>query len=295
MQITGLVVSIIIGCYSILHLRIHPLLAGCATRKNPSPLILVATFFCGGATHIRRLRSLHPQYRIWGWYFHPVHRIRGCFQPDEFNRIHCTHPRGNPERVRRLAWYSVLASGRNLIPSWMASFMPVWSPWVLPQPKMPSTFILLASWRNGWEGFCDLSQPSGLDWSVGSIPFYTAFFGISLATVVRFNPQLRFHQKRGSAGYRAVQLAILTHALHNLFASIVWKPGVGFANLHHPCSIGTGWFFMLIFILIISRVEKQDLAVYLKDEVQLGTLTPVQYQGRNLRGEKSPRRTRQAL
>jgi RsiW-degrading membrane proteinase PrsW (M82 family) len=102
-------------------------------------------------------------------------------------------------------------------------------------------------------------------------PFYTAFFGIGLATA-RVN---RSAFVKGAAPVIGLLCSMAAHVLHNFLASFFSSPG---GMVFTTAVDWIGWLLMLVFIVIISRVERNDLAVYLKDEVQLGTLTPTQYQ-----------------
>ncbi len=124
--------------------------------------------------------------------------------------------------------------------------------------------------EEGWSGFWDLAliRIGLVGWQH---PFYTAFFGIGLATA-RVN---RSAFIKGVAPVIGLFCSMTAHALHNILATFFTSTGgQAFASIVD----WTGWLLMLVFIVIISRVEKQDLAVYLKDEVQLNTLTPSQYE-----------------
>ena len=124
--------------------------------------------------------------------------------------------------------------------------------------------------ETGWQGFWDLAlvRIGLVGWQH---PFYTAFFGIGLATA-RVN---RSSFVKGVAPVIGLFLSMAVHALHNFLASFF--PGAG-GQTFTTIVDWTGWLLMLLFIVIISRVERRDLAIYLQDEVRLGTLTPTQYQ-----------------
>jgi protease PrsW len=101
-------------------------------------------------------------------------------------------------------------------------------------------------------------------------PFYTAFLGIGLA-VARLNPGLRIKLLALLAGWLA---AVLTHSLHNTLAHLLPR-GAGWA-------VGTlvdwsGWLIMLIFILYIIGRERAMVTTYVREEVELGIITPLQY------------------
>lgn len=124
--------------------------------------------------------------------------------------------------------------------------------------------------EEGWPGFWNLAlvRIGLVGWQH---PFYTAFFGIGLATA-RVN---RSSFIKGFAPIIGLFLSMIAHALHNFFATFF--TGVGgqaFASIVD----WIGWLLMLVFIIIISRVERKDLAVYLQDEIEKSTLTPTQYQ-----------------
>ena len=124
--------------------------------------------------------------------------------------------------------------------------------------------------EEGWSGFWNLAliRIGLVGWQH---PFFTAFFGIGLATA-RVN---RSPFVKGVAPVIGLFLSITTHALHNLLAGFL--PGAGgrtFATILD----WIGWLLMLVFIVAISRIEKRDLEIYLSDEVERGTLTPAQYQ-----------------
>ncbi|MBG0785134.1 MAG: PrsW family intramembrane metalloprotease [Anaerolineaceae bacterium] len=124
--------------------------------------------------------------------------------------------------------------------------------------------------EKGWSGFWDLAliRIGLVGWQH---PFYTAFFGIGLATA-RVN---RSAFVKGIAPVIGLFCSMAAHALHNFLASFFSGPG---GMVFTTAVDWIGWLLMLVFIVIISRVERNELAVYLKDEVQLGTLTPTQYQ-----------------
>jgi protease PrsW len=101
-------------------------------------------------------------------------------------------------------------------------------------------------------------------------PFYTAFTGIGLA-IARLN---RSWGVKIIAPLIGLVLAMFTHAFHNLLASLLSGAGilVGFAI------DWTGWLAMFIFIIFLIYREKRWMQEYLQDEVNLGTLSRLQYQ-----------------
>ena len=100
-------------------------------------------------------------------------------------------------------------------------------------------------------------------------PFYTAFFGIGLA-VARESRSVSTRFLAPLAGWL---LAIVTHAGHNTLASLF--SGVG--SLLGFIIDWSGWLAMFIFILVMIQRESSWQAEYLKEEVELGTLTAQQY------------------
>lgn len=124
--------------------------------------------------------------------------------------------------------------------------------------------------EENWSGFWQLAwvRIGLVGWQH---PFYTAFFGIGLATA-RVN---RSSFVKGFAPVMGLFLSISAHALHNLLATFATSAGgQTFASIVD----WTGWLLMLVFIVIISRIERRDLALYLRDEVDQGTLNAAQYQ-----------------
>jgi RsiW-degrading membrane proteinase PrsW (M82 family) len=100
-------------------------------------------------------------------------------------------------------------------------------------------------------------------------PFYTAFTGIGLA-VARLN---RNWLVKLTAPLIGLLVAMFTHAFHNTLASLLNGPAV-FLGFFFDW---TGWLAMFIFILVLINREKRWMLEYLRDEVQLGTLTAPQY------------------
>jgi RsiW-degrading membrane proteinase PrsW (M82 family) len=100
--------------------------------------------------------------------------------------------------------------------------------------------------------------------------FFTSFFGIGLA-VARMSSALWIKIGAPLAG---LALAIITHSLHNtLLTVITGLAGVGVAAL----VAWMGWLLMGAFIVYQVYREKTWLAQYLREEVDLSTITPTQY------------------
>ena len=101
-------------------------------------------------------------------------------------------------------------------------------------------------------------------------PFYTSFIGIGLAiaretrhTILKFVAPV--------AGW---VLAVFTHALHNTTALFISSLG----SLAAVALVEwTGWAFMLGIIIWFIYRERKFLQEYLKEEVELGTITEKQY------------------
>lgn len=102
-------------------------------------------------------------------------------------------------------------------------------------------------------------------------PFYTAFIGIGLAiTRLRRDPLTRL-----VALLSGLSLAVFLHSLHNTLASLVR----GFGGFVLGTAIDwSGWIFMLLLVLWAAYREQQWIVTHLREEVSLGSLTPVQYQ-----------------
>lgn len=101
-------------------------------------------------------------------------------------------------------------------------------------------------------------------------PFYTAFFGIGLA-IARLNRSVIVKILAPLGG---LAVSMFTHSFHNTFASIV--PGI--AGLFAGTFIDwSGWFFMLIFIIVMIIQEQKILTRYLKEEIDFGLISRKQF------------------
>lgn len=97
-------------------------------------------------------------------------------------------------------------------------------------------------------------------------PFYTAFFGIGLA-LARLT---RNRWVQIGAPITGLGIAMLAHAIHNTLASLL----EGWTALAAGAIVDwSGWLFMLIIIILVTRREKKYLAYYLSAELQAGTIT----------------------
>lgn len=101
-------------------------------------------------------------------------------------------------------------------------------------------------------------------------PFYTAFFGIGLA-VYRSRPSGFLKRIAPLLG---LGIAIFTHALHN---SLTTLADDGLTSLAFTAFDWIGWGFMLMFIFYCIRREKKLMLQYLYEEMEFGTLSPLQY------------------
>lgn len=100
--------------------------------------------------------------------------------------------------------------------------------------------------------------------------FFTSFTGIGLA-VSRLSPNTLV---KIGAPLLGLSVAIFTHSLHNSLLTFI----SGFAGLAAAMLVAwSGWLAMFIFILYLIYREKAWLAEYLREEVELMTITPEQY------------------
>lgn len=102
-------------------------------------------------------------------------------------------------------------------------------------------------------------------------PFYTAFTGIGLA-IMRMNRDPKYKIAAPVLGWC---IAIFLHSLHNILAHLL----SGISGL----LVGTvvdwsGWLFVFFVAILALRNEQANLAVQLKEEVTIGTISPEQYQ-----------------
>jgi RsiW-degrading membrane proteinase PrsW (M82 family) len=102
-------------------------------------------------------------------------------------------------------------------------------------------------------------------------PFYTAFSGIGLA-ISRLNRQVWIKIIAPLAGFC---LAVLTHSFHNILTSIL----SGYSGL----AIGTfidwiGWLCLFCYMLWVIHKERQNLKIYLLEDVNQGIISSTQYQ-----------------
>ena len=101
--------------------------------------------------------------------------------------------------------------------------------------------------------------------------FFTSFVGIGLA-VTR---QSRDGLVKILAPLIGLGMAIFVHSLHNSILTLV----PGFGGLAVAVAVAWfGWLLMFVFVVFTVAREKQWLAEHLREEVQLGTITPRQYQ-----------------
>jgi len=129
-------------------------------------------------------------------------------------------------------------------------------------------------WRGydsgGWEGLFQLVliRVVLVGWQH---PFYTAFTGIGLA-IARMNRSWLVKIIGPVLGFG---LAMLAHSIHNTLAGV---PFLGDLT----CLLGsfldwTGVFFMFLVILWANWMEQRNLIQHLREEAQLGLISPAQY------------------
>lgn len=101
-------------------------------------------------------------------------------------------------------------------------------------------------------------------------PFYTAFTGIGLAAArTSRNPLVK-----GLAALGGFSAAVLTHAFHNTFGTLIG----GLEGLALGTVVDwTGWLFMLAFIAWMVFREREILRRNLQEEVAEGLISPAQY------------------
>lgn len=137
-----------------------------------------------------------------------------------------------------------------------------------------ATENVLYIWRgydaNGWQGFIQLVLIRVL--VVGWLhPFYTAFTGMGLA-ISRMSRSWAVKLAAPLAGFG---LAIFAHSFHNTLAEIPF-----FGEM--TCVVGSflDWFgvmFMFLVILLAIGSEQRNMINQLREEVQLGLISPAQY------------------
>jgi len=101
-------------------------------------------------------------------------------------------------------------------------------------------------------------------------PFYTAFFGIGLATArLNRNIWIKLFAPTVSLG-----IAIVAHSLHNAIATLI----EGFGGLVLGIIFDwSGWLFMFLIIIWAIHDDQKRVRLQLKEEVQAGLITPQQY------------------
>jgi RsiW-degrading membrane proteinase PrsW (M82 family) len=123
--------------------------------------------------------------------------------------------------------------------------------------------------ESGWEGFWTLVAIRVL--LVGWMhPFFTAFTGIGLA-FARLSRNMLVKFIAVPVGYT---VAVLLHAFHNTFSSLIGGSGGFILGL---IADYFGYAFMLGFIIWMIIHERNLLKRHLMDEVRSGTITQRQY------------------
>ena len=123
--------------------------------------------------------------------------------------------------------------------------------------------------ENGWEGFWTLVviRVVLLGWMH---PFFTAFTGIGIA-IARMSRNMLVKIIAVPAGYT---VAVLTHAFHNTFSSLIGGAGGFFVGL---LADYLGYAIMLAFIIWMIFHERNLLKKNLRDEVTNGSISQRQY------------------
>jgi RsiW-degrading membrane proteinase PrsW (M82 family) len=112
-------------------------------------------------------------------------------------------------------------------------------------------------------------------------PFFTSFIGIGLAAA-------RLNRSQGLKIFLpllGLGVSILAHALHNSMAQFL--SGLGGLAITSLAD-WIGWLFLLGFVVFMIWRENQLLQVQLKEEMQLGIITPAQYQNACLFWKPAP-------
>ena len=124
--------------------------------------------------------------------------------------------------------------------------------------------------ESGWKGLLDLVfvRVVLVGWQH---PFYTSFIGIGIA-VTRLSRSLLMKIAGPLAGWT---LAVFTHSIHNTLAVFVTNM-TGYATT--TAIDWTGWLMMVLFIFWAIAREQHWIVQELREEVELGNLTALQYQ-----------------
>ncbi|HVF26169.1 MAG TPA: PrsW family intramembrane metalloprotease, partial [Anaerolineales bacterium] len=123
--------------------------------------------------------------------------------------------------------------------------------------------------ENGWEGFWTLVVIRVI--LVGWMhPFFTAFTGIGIA-VARMSRNMLVKIIAVPAGYT---VAVLTHAFHNTFSSLIGGAGGFFVGL---LADYLGYAIMLAFVIWMIFHERNLLMKNLREEVANGSISQRQY------------------
>jgi len=123
--------------------------------------------------------------------------------------------------------------------------------------------------ENGWEGFWTLVVIRVI--LVGWMhPFFTAFTGIGIA-IARMPRNMLIKIIAVPAGYT---VAVLTHAFHNTFSSLIGGAGGFFVGL---LADYLGYAIMLAFVIWMIFHERNLLKKNLREEVTNGSISQRQY------------------
>ena len=123
--------------------------------------------------------------------------------------------------------------------------------------------------ENGWEGFWTLVVIRVI--LVGWMhPFFTAFTGIGIA-IARMSRNILVKIIAVPAGYT---VAVITHAFHNTFSSLIGGAGGFFVGL---LADYLGYAIMLAFVIWMIFHERNLLKKNLREEVANGSISQRQY------------------
>lgn len=128
-------------------------------------------------------------------------------------------------------------------------------------------------WRGfesgGWDGLFTLAfiRVILVGWQH---PFYTSFIGIGLA-IARLNRSLAVRLTAPVAG---IGIAMLNHSVHNTLASFA----EGLTCIFGLLLDWSGVLFMFGLILWATWVERSNIIKHLREEMEMGLISPAQYQ-----------------
>ena len=125
---------------------------------------------------------------------------------------------------------------------------------------------------NSWEGLAQLAfvRIILVGWQH---PFYTAFTGIGLA----ISRMSRNDFTKIFTPLLGLSVAIFVHSVHNTIVPLFIHEDTLGSLIFATQFDWLGWSLMLLFIFLMNRHEKSILRNYLKQEMEAGIITKVQY------------------